>query len=823
LGRVLPENVLTLRDQLQKSLGPSYTIERELGGGGMSRVFVAEETRFGRRVVIKVLMPELVQGMSAERFEREIKLAAQLQQANIVSVIGAGESEGLPYYTMPYVDGESLRTRLSRGSMSIGEAVSTLRDVTRALVYAHAKGVVHRDIKPENILLAGGVAVVTDFGIAKALSASKTDAPGGTLTVVGTSLGTPAYMAPEQGVGDQVDERADIYALGVVAYEMLAGSHPFGGRTTAQQYITAHLAEKPVDIVKKRADTPPLLAETVMQALEKEPKARPQSAVEILRTLDDPALTTGSGTKRVRSVSSPGGSRGGRRVVAVIAALALLGAAAFALRGKFPVAGKSASEAADSTRSAVKTIAVIPFTNTGGKSEDEYFSDGMTDELAHALSRIPDVQVAGRTSSYLFKGKQASAQEIGKALNVGAVVEGSVRRAGDRLRVIAQLTNAANGLVIWSDTYESTAQDVFQVQDQFTKAIITAISPTLRGQPAVAAATEQQGTADPAAYDAYLRGKFFLAKRNANALDSAINYFQTAIARDPKFARAFAGLAQTYVVYRFYTATNQDSLGRIAASRALAIDSTVADAHIALAYSASNAGRFPEADRHFGAAERLEPSNFLLYLWRSSSYQHRALPERVMADLQKAVALDPLSVVAAGNLGGEYVNQRKFAESRRQLRKAMQIDSTSWPGTWSFLTAAYIWSGFPDSAVYAAERAMQIGDRSPQRIRGAITAYAAAGRWADVDRMRARLRGTDKVLGDVQEYLLITGQHEPILRFMEMASAQAVVARRGPYCHPSNDRISREPRYIAAMQKHGLPLCPLSSPWPFPERKDGKK
>ena len=814
---------MTLRDQLQNTLGSSYTIERELGGGGMSRVFVAEETRFGRRVVIKVLMPELVQGMSGERFEREIKLAAQLQQANIVSVIGAGESEGLPYYTMPYVDGESLRTRLSRGPIPVAEAVSILRDVTRALVYAHAKGVVHRDIKPENILLSGGVAVVTDFGIAKALSASKTDAPGGTLTVVGTSLGTPAYMAPEQAVGDQVDERADIYALGVVAYEMLAGSHPFGGKTTAQQYITAHLAEKPIDIGKKRAETPALLAETVMQSLEKEPKARPQSAVEILRTLDDPALTTGPGTKRVRSVPSVGGSRSGWKIPGGIGALVLLGVTAFVLRGKFASAGKNESGAVSSTNVAVKTIAVIPFTNTGGKSEDEYFSDGMTDELAHALSRVPDLQVAGRTSSYSFKGKQASAQEIGKALNVAAVVEGSVRRAGDRLRVIAQLTNAANGLVLWSDTYESTAGDVFDVQDQFTKAIITAISPALRGSAKLAGGA--RGTSNTAAYDDYLRGRFFLARRNSASLDSAIHYFQAASAADPQFARALAGLAQTYAVYRFYTGTKKDSLGKVAAENALAIDGTVADAYVALGYISSNAGRFEESDKYFAEALKRDSANPLLYLWRSSSFQRRGLSERALGDLKKAAALDPLSVVVAGNIANEYLLQRRFPEARAQIQRALQIDSVSWAGNWAFLTIYYVWTGFPDSAIYAAERAFSIDSKNPQRLPGLILAYAAAGRWSDVDRYRRLTPEAEKkMFGDAQLYLLVTGQHEPLLRQMErQADRQQVRTERVAQCHPIYDRLKQEPRYIAAAKRIGETMCSVTSPWPFPKRNDGKK
>ena len=280
---------MTLRDQLQSSLGGSYRLERELGGGGMSRVFVAEETRLRRKVVVKVLSPELAAGVSAERFERELQLAASLQQANIVPVLSAGEMNGLPYYTMPFVDGESLRARIARdGQLPIGDVVSVLRDVTRALGYAHARGVVHRDIKPDNVLLSGGTAVVTDFGIAKALAAAgQAQREGGaTLTQLGTAIGTPAYMAPEQVAGDpEVDRRADIYALGCMAYELLSGAAPFANRTP-QRMLAAHMTEEPRPVLEMRADTPPQLADLVMWCLSKEPLQRPQSAGEISQVLD---------------------------------------------------------------------------------------------------------------------------------------------------------------------------------------------------------------------------------------------------------------------------------------------------------------------------------------------------------------------------------------------------------------------------------------------------------------------------------------------------------------------------------------------------------
>jgi tetratricopeptide (TPR) repeat protein len=281
-----------LRERLQSSLGNAYTLERELGGGGMSRVFVAEETSLGRSVVVKVLPPEMAAGVSIDRFKREIQVAARLQHPHIVPVLSAGETDGLPFYTMPLVEGSSLRARLARGGLTIAETVGILREVARALAYAHEHGVVHRDIKPDNVLLSGGSAVVTDFGIAKALSASRLDAPNATLTQMGTSIGTPQYMAPEQAAGDPAtDHRADLYAFGVMAYELLAGRPPFHG-LAPHKLMAAHMGERPQPIAELRPDTPPVLAEVVMRLLEKDPDARPQSASDLARVLD--TVTSGS-------------------------------------------------------------------------------------------------------------------------------------------------------------------------------------------------------------------------------------------------------------------------------------------------------------------------------------------------------------------------------------------------------------------------------------------------------------------------------------------------------------------------------------------------
>jgi tetratricopeptide (TPR) repeat protein len=310
---------MDLQAQLQQHLGDTYVVERELGGGGMSRVFVAVETRLGRTVVVKVLSPDLAQGINVDRFEREIRLAASLQQANIVPLLTAGDLDGLPYFTMPYIDGESVRTRLTRGPLPIADVTMILRDVARALAYAHGRGVVHRDIKPDNVLLSGEAAVVTDFGIAKALSASRTAAPGATLTQLGTSIGTPAYMAPEQVAGDPaVDHRVDLYALGCTGYELLTGQAPFANRTP-QQVLAAHLSQAVPSAAVLRPDTPPALAALIARLMEKDPARRPTNATEVLRALD--AATTSTPTL---AFSAPGTLRRALVAWAVAAVVVVL-------------------------------------------------------------------------------------------------------------------------------------------------------------------------------------------------------------------------------------------------------------------------------------------------------------------------------------------------------------------------------------------------------------------------------------------------------------------------------------------------------------------
>ena len=394
-----------LRGQLQTTLGAAYTLDRELGGGGMSRVFVAHETALGREVVVKVLTPDLAAGVSVERFAREIATAARLQQANIVPVLTAGASGGLPYYTMPFVKGESLRALMANGtSLPMADRIHVLRDVARALAYAHTEGVIHRDIKPDNILLSGGTAVVTDFGIAKAITAARTQdvsASGGgdgTLTQIGTSIGTPAYMAPEQAVGESVTKRADLYSWGVVAYELLAGAHPFAGKKGTSQLIAAHIAEQPRPLSERNAEIPGDIADLVMQTLAKNPADRPESASVVLTRLNTVATPgaeriTGNSARPAKTNTAPSMFRW--MALGGVAIAILAGTTSWLLLHRSPATAVLTSNAQLTRLAGMEESPTIA---PDGKSV-AYLSFGPSDSSAHVEFRRTDggdaVQIAG--------------------------------------------------------------------------------------------------------------------------------------------------------------------------------------------------------------------------------------------------------------------------------------------------------------------------------------------------------------------------------------------------------------------------------------------
>ena len=668
-----------LTDALASALGSGYRIDRELGGGGMSRVFVARDVKLDRDVVVKVLAPELAAGVSAERFTREIATAARLQQANIVPLLSAGVSDGLSYYTMPFVKGESLRSQLAAGiSLTLNDRVSVLRDVARALSYAHGEGVIHRDIKPDNILLSSGAAVVTDFGIAKAISAARTVGTAITagdvaLTQLGSGIGTPGYMAPEQAVGEDIDHRADLYSWGIVAYELLSGAHPFGGRTGAAQLIAAQIAEVPKPLHEVSPNVSPELAELVMQCLSKQPAQRPASAALLLSQLSSVSIQSGERPKVVTAKSAQ--STRVRVAFPLVLAVAVIAGALF---WKY---GRTHSEI-------MRSVVVVPFSNVGD-SANTYFAEGVSEEIGTQLARIPGLQVIGRTGVLRYLGTTKTPREIAQELGAAYVLSGSVQWArgasgnaggdvkGDtRVRIIPVLLNVQTGLQEWDDAFNESLSDMFMVQAKVAEEVASALS--IKLGPAQQAVLRRPESNDVIARNAQLMGRRYLRQRGLENLRNAAAQFKTALGRDSMYARAWAGYSEAYGLLPSYFDTipvaRAFAEAKHAALKAVALDSLLPEAHVALAralwanfelkaaLSAINTairldpssalalqqkyetltamGRVDEGDVAIRAALRLDETVPLLHFEQMVVYMARAQIDSGLMAIDRAIALD---------------------------------------------------------------------------------------------------------------------------------------------------------------------------------------
>src|SRR5688572_20542154 len=510
-----------LQERLNTGLAGRYTLERELGEGGMALVFLARDLRHERRVALKVLRPEISAEIGAERFLREIKMAAGLTHPHILPVYDSGQAEGLLFYVMPNMEGRSLRERLdTERQLPIDEALRITREVASALDYAHRQRVVHRDIKPENILFHEGNSMVADFGIGKAL----TGAAG--VTQAGLAIGTPAYMSPEQAGGEDIDGRSDIYSLGCVLYEMLSGEVPFTGPTP--QAIMSKRFLSPVPHVKAMRDVPDGLDAVVTRSLARSPVDRFQTSGEFAA-----ALRPATATHR----TPPGAER---------------------------------------SAPAAKAIAVLPLSNMSADPENEYFSDGMTEEIINALAKVPGMQVASRTSCFAFKGKEVDVREIGEKLGVSSVLEGSVRKVGNRVRITAQLINVADGYHLWSETYDRQLEDVFAIQDEISRAIVDALKLRLGKD----ADTLVAPTKNIEAYTLYLKGRFVFNKDTEPSTRKALDFFQQSLLQDPDYARSYAGIADcwTQLADDFVVPDDAYPRAKAAALRALEHDPDLVDA-----------------------------------------------------------------------------------------------------------------------------------------------------------------------------------------------------------------------------------------------------
>jgi TolB-like protein len=544
LDRVAAERFEGLANDAGESLlpelvGDRYQVGRELGRGGMARVYLARDLKLGRDVAIKVIRPELSASLGHDRFLREIEIAARLRHPNIVPLHDSGEVSGSLYFVMPYEEGPSLRERLAEsGALPVAEALNGLRDVARALAYAHEHGVVHRDVKPDNVMLSGGAAVVTDFGIAKAVSAALTDVSGTTLTQSGSAIGTPAYMAPEQATGDpSTDHRADIYSFGCLAYELFTGKAPFSGHSV-HLVIAAHLARVPPLVTTLRADVPPAVAGLIARCLEKNPADRPQSARELLASLDSVA-TTGSSSPAQARAAVPRPARA-LRWAGLALAVGLIGTAAYLATR-------------ESGSSAPITLAVLPFGNIGADSALSYVAQGLADEVAGALTRVPGIQITSRMGARAYGGQLGpDVTEAGVRLKADYLITGVVRQERGRWILSAALERAADKASLWAESFNLGPEQQAGAAEAIAGTLVTAMRslfPKTISSPSALASNRQ--TSNNEAYRLFLRGQDKLDRRGQSVKESA-DLFREAIHQDTLYARAYSGLSMALALFPYF-------------------------------------------------------------------------------------------------------------------------------------------------------------------------------------------------------------------------------------------------------------------------------
>ncbi|HEY7236431.1 MAG TPA: protein kinase [Gemmatimonadaceae bacterium] len=619
-----------LRDHLQAALTSAYAVERELAGGGMSRVFVAEERALGRRVVVKVLSPDLAAGVNVERFRREIQLTARLQHPHIVPILSAGEMDGLPFYTMPFVEGESLRVRLVRtGAMGIGHVVNILRDVARALDFAHEKGVVHRDIKPDNILLAGDSATVTDFGIAKAIAASRVGDEED-LTMLGIALGTPQYMAPEQIAADPaIDCRADLYSLGCVAYELLAGETPFAGLAPSALF-RAHLLDQPTPITAKRTDVPDALAQLIDRCLEKDPALRPSCGRDVLALLE--------------------------RASSVVATSAT-----------------GAAPARDAL-----AIAVLPFSNLDADAEGEHFADGLTDEVITDLSMLKMLRVTSRQSAMRLKGSDKDVRTIARELGTRYVLTGSVRRAGTNLRVTAQLADATSDAQVWAEKYSGSLDDVFDIQEKLSRHIVEALR--IRLTPDEEKRIAERPIRDVRAYEYYLLARHEIWSFTGPSLERGLQLIRQAqdIVGESELLLAAEGLIYwQYVNVGLVPVERYDEYlekGEACAARMLELNPESAKA-----YSIRGSVRMHRADprgslEDFKRALVLDRNDPEALLWLGYGYAVAGRVPLARALMERLQQVDPLTSINLSMCGIVAMFDGHYEEALRWTQRSVDVD-----------------------------------------------------------------------------------------------------------------------------------------------------
>jgi serine/threonine-protein kinase len=792
--------------QLAEALRDRYVLEGELGRGGMAAVYLAHDLKHDRPIALKVLRPELAATLGPDRFRREIHLAARLQHPHILTVLDSGEAAGQLWFTMPYVEGESLRGCLIReGQLPIDAALRITREAAQALQYAHEHGVIHRDIKPENLLLTtDGNTLVADFGIARALGGGEER-----LTETGLSLGTPRYMSPEQASAERaLDARTDIYSLGCVLYEMLAGEPPFTG-PTAQAILAKRFSEPAPSVRRVRPSVPETVDLALQRALALVPADRFTTSAEFTRALQ-PSVTTPADASAALRV-------GVRRptwvpvVIATCVVAAVLGGGLLLTRR-----GSSASNGIDKAGAAgLRSLAVLPFTSPDRDSANAYFGSGMAEELTTAFARVPGLRVASRGSASRFQDAGTTDAEIARQLGVQTILEGTVRRSGERIRVAARLVNPKDGTVLWADQYDRRLAEVFDVQDDMAQAIVTALRPTFVDTAQLAAARAVRGTEDLQAYDAYLDGRYYWARRGATGLRTAIGYFERALARDSNFARAWAGLSMAQVVLPLFTDLPPDSLLALAsqnAERALRLDPTLADAHLALAYSLKGQWRWDDSERQFREALARAPDDATVHHWYGVLLYVIGRIDEAVAQLRLAKQLDPLAVQIGTDLYYALYLARRYDEAFTEAMRVWAMDTTKADGSLQ-IGMIQLARGRPDRALLAFEAARRLGIGFDMRA-FLSTTYRRLGRTRQADSLYGAVLDQYRADRSLAYAAAIAATGAGDLDRAMTAVAQTI-DRRSLFvteislpCDPLFDPLKQDPRFAKMLASVGMKVCP---------------
>jgi eukaryotic-like serine/threonine-protein kinase len=687
---------------LRAALAGRYEIEREIGQGAFATVFLARDARHDRRVAVKVLNADPSSDTGELRFIREIHLLARLQHPNILPLHDSGHVEALLYYLMPYVSGETLRARMSRErQLPLDVAVRIGCEVSDALAYAHAQGVIHRDIKPENILLSGGHAVVADFGIARAIDV------GGVQQLTRTGMGgpgTPAYMSPEQLMGDsQLDGRTDIYSLGCVLYEMITGRAPFAGK----EGFVKRFTEPPPRPSVLRKDVPAWLEDVIVKTLERNPAARYATAEDLGRDLSrvitlDPAAPNSS---------SPHSNSGERNTPAAPASF-------YATPTSAGLRVRELNQ---------PSVGVLPFMNMSSDPDNEYFSDGITEEILNALSRLPTIKVASRTSSFALKGKSLDIAEVGRRLNVNTILEGSVRRMGQRVRISAQLVSASDGFHIWSERYDREVQDVFEIQDEIARSIVDRLKVKLTA--AEDQALGKRHTENVEAYELYLRGRYCWYRWNITGMmQEAMGHFSAALAKDPNYALAYHGLADGYSILGLYAFVPPEVVRKAepAARRSVELAPELAETRTSLATVQLLNWDWSGAESNLLHAIDLNPRYALAHSFHSWLLSTVGRQRQAVEAARLGRDLDPLSPLTNGIAALVSYHGLQYDQAIAECERALERDPKSFLGHLG-ISLSYSAKGMYKEALSYAESAVE---HSPDVnfLRGLLgSVYAMAG------------------------------------------------------------------------------------------------